>query len=117
MKKSIYILFAVVVMLFGYSQPGQAHFRGSVWIGPVWGAGFGPGWWGPSYGFAYPYYTSPPVVIRQEPQEYVYQPAPHSEQQYWYYCPELKGYYPYLKRCPAGWMRVVPTPAPPERKE
>jgi hypothetical protein len=113
MKKSVFVLFAVMVLLLGYSLPGEAHFRGGVWIGPVWG----PGWWGP-YGYPYPYYTSPPVVIRQEPQEYMRQQTPQSEQQYWYYCTDPQGYYPSVEKCPSGWMRVVPTPAaPPEPEE
>jgi len=118
MKKSVCIILAAVVLLFGYSLPGDAHFRGGVWIGPVWG----PGWWGAPYGYGYPgygypYYNSPPVVIRQEPVEYVHQPAPQPEQQYWYYCPEPQGYYPNLKKCPSGWMKVLPAPAAPAPKE
>jgi hypothetical protein len=119
MKRSATMLFAALVLLLGYALPSQAHFRGGVWIGPGWG----PGWYGaPYYGYSYPYYTAPPVVIQQEPQEYVYQPAPQSdEQQYWYFCTEAKAYYPYVKKCPGGWVKVVPTPAPtpapPEGKE
>lgn len=125
MKRSVAILIAVLALLLGYSQPGQADFRGGVWIGPVWG----PGWWGPTfgysypyghsypYGYGYPYYRSPPIVIQQEPQQYIYQSSPQTEKQYWYYCVDPQGFYPYVKRCPNGWMRVVPTPAPPERKD
>ena len=120
MKRSVIILLATLVLLLGYSLPGEAHFRGGVWIGPVWG----PGWWGAPYGYGYPYgypyYSAPPVVIQQEPQEYVQQPAAQQpEQQYWYFCTEAKAYYPYVKKCPSGWMRVVPTPspAPPQGKE
>ena len=112
MKRSVAIILATLVLLLGYSLPGQAygHFRGGVYIGPGWGP-----WWGPGYGYSYPYpyYSPPPVVIQQAPQEYVQQPAPQpEEQQYWYYCQESKAYYPYVKKCPSGWMRVVPTPAP-----
>ena len=113
MKRSVAIILATLVLLLGYSLPGEAHFRGGVWIGPGWG--WGPGWWGPPYapyGYGYPYYSAPPVIIQQEPQEYVQQPAARQEQQYWYYCNEAKGYYPYVKKCPGGWMKVVPTPAP-----
>ena len=112
MKRSLVIFLASLVLLLGYSLPSQAHFRGGVWIGPVWE----PGWYGAPYGYgypyAYPYYTAPPVVIQQEPQEYVHQPAAQPEQQYWYYCTEAKAYYPYVKQCPGGWSKVVPTPAP-----
>jgi len=112
MKRYALIVLAALIVVLGYSLPSEAHFRGGVWIGP----GFGPGWWGPPYyGYSYPYYPpAPPVVIQQQPQEYVYQqqPAQPAEQKYWYYCSETKAYYPYVKKCPTGWLKVVPTPVP-----
>jgi hypothetical protein len=59
-------------------------------------------------------YGSPPVVIQQQPPIYEDQ-SPQQEQEqpyYWYYCPDSKTYYPYVKQCPSGWLKVVPTPAP-----
>jgi hypothetical protein len=113
--KAAYIALAAMVVLLASSLPSEAHFRGGVWIGPGWG--YGPGWWGPP---AVSYvYTPPPVVIRQEPEVYIQQPAPQPAQQYWYYCTAPEGYYPYVKACPKGWMKVVPnpSPAPPESQE
>ena len=53
-----------------------------------------------------PYYPSvvvapsaPPVYIEQEPL---------SPQQYWYFCSNPQGYYPYVKQCPPGWQQVMP---------
>ena len=73
-------------------------------------------------GWAYPspFYYPPPSTTRgpratllptssagsQSPQE---QPAPA----YWYYCPDAKAYYPYVKECPGGWQQVIPQPPPP----
>ena len=82
---------------------GHGH-RGGVSVGlavgPYWG-------WGPSY---YPYYHHAPVVIeRQAPPVYIEQqspPAPAAN--YWYYCQSSNGYYPHVKECPAGWLRVLP---------
>ncbi len=56
------------------------------------------------------YYTAPPQVIVTQPAPTTYvQPAPPPEtENYWYYCTEPKGYYPYVKTCPPGWMKVVP---------
>ena len=110
MKRAACIVLAGIALLLAASPPAQAHFRGSVYIGPAWG----PAWWGPA--FSYPYYAPPPVVIRQEPQEYI-QPAPQPEQHYWYYCPDPQGYYPYVGKCPTGWIKVEPKPAPPETEE
>jgi len=116
MKRTAAVVLATLVLVLGYTLPGEAHYRGGVWVGvgPVWG----PGWYGaPYYGYPYPYYPpAPPVVIKQEPQEYIYQPAPSSaqpEQKYWYYCDQAKAYYPYVKSCPGGWKKVLPNPAPP----
>lgn len=73
-----------------------------------------------AFSYAYPwyapppyYYYPPPVVVRPEPQVYIEraapQPAPQT-QNYWYYCTNPQGYYPYVKGCPGGWLHVVPTP-------
>lgn len=86
--------------------------------GPFWG----PGWWArpypayayPPYGYApygYAPYAYPPaggaVVIQPQTQTYVQQ-----QPQYWYYCRNPEGYYPYVEQCPSGWMTVVPPAAP-----
>ena len=61
------------------------------------------------------YYAAPPVVIRQQPPVYI---EPEQRQSgYWYYCQEPQGYYPYVKSCPGGWMKVVPEVTPPPVKE
>ena len=139
MKKNSYLVLIIVALLFASALPAQARERdyghsyshrhsyshgssyGGVWGSPGWGGGWGwgPWWWGVS---AYPYYYSnyygePPVVYQEESPLYV-EPTPQAEEQtYWYYCPESRNYYPYVKKCPNGWMKVVPTPAPPDYEE
>jgi hypothetical protein len=91
---------------------GGGHFHSSIWIGPSFG------FWDPFYYpyYPYPYYAPPTVVVPEEPIYVV--PAPEQEEtHYWYYCKEAKGYYPYVSSCPGGWLKVVPSPAPPEREE
>ena len=123
MKKYLRISLTTVMMICMFAIPGRAdHYR-------YYGGG-GPGWWPilglglvlgiyelsrPSY--ASPYYSQPPVIIHQQaPNVYVqpapqYAPAPPApESNYWYFCRESNGYYPYVKQCPQGWMKVVPTP-------
>jgi hypothetical protein len=77
------------------------------------GAPFFP-WYYPPYYYYPPY---PPVVVRPAPTTYVEQggaqSAPSPRSSYWYYCAESKTYYPYVKECPGGWMRVVPQTTPP----
>ena len=92
------------------------HFSGSIWIGPGWGL------WDPFFYPYYPYYSypypyQPPVVIQQEPQEYILPEQQPEETSYWYYCRNPKGYYPYVKTCPGGWLRVAPAPAPPDQED
>jgi hypothetical protein len=29
---------------------------------------------------------------------------------YWHYCRNPEGYYPYVKNCPNGWLQVAPQP-------
>lgn len=73
------------------------------------------GWWW-VVGSAWYFYPS-----RVEPFPDPYQPAmvvvPQvpATQQYWYYCANPAGYYPYVAQCGANWQRVpatVPPPAP-----
>lgn len=109
MKKILYAFVVITLLLLVIALPGYAHgrVRGGIWIGPVWG----PWWWGPP---AYTYY-SPPVV--QQAPAYEQQPPQVEEQQYyWYYCADAKAYYPYVKECPGGWMKVVPPSGPPKGK-
>jgi hypothetical protein len=115
MKRIIYLFVAILVLLLAGVLPVYAHgggfVRGGIWIGP-----WGP-WWGPPPVYPY-YYAEPPVVIEQQPPVYEQQaPQVEEQQYYWYYCPESKAYYPYVKQCPSGWMKVVPTPSPPKGKE
>lgn len=108
MRRIVFATLAAVALIIGSSMPSHAgHFRGSVWIGPA---------WGPAY--PYPYYAGPPaivqqpVIINQPPTEYI-QPDPSpGEQSYWYYCQDPEGYYPYVKECPKGWIKVEPSPTP-----
>ncbi|NVN93344.1 MAG: hypothetical protein HXX11_22490 [Desulfuromonadales bacterium] len=125
MKKIICIALAVTALLLAGTSPSHA-FRGGhgghgghggvgVWIGPGWG----PGWWGPYYPFSpyYPYYTEPPIVIQQQPDTYIQQTPQTEQPSYWYFCREPEGYYPYVKKCPKGWLKVVPPETPEDGEE
>jgi hypothetical protein len=70
----------------------------------------GPGYYPAPYGYA-PYYP-PGVVVPVSPPVYIERPAAQDEPDDWYYyCPEANGYYPYVKDCPDGWQRVATQPA------
>jgi hypothetical protein len=92
------------------------HFSSSIWIGPSFGFGYDPFYYPfyPAYRYPYPYYAPPTVVVPQEPQEYIMRDDQEDETGYWYYCKDANGYYPYVKRCPGGWMKVVPYQPPPD---
>jgi hypothetical protein len=105
--------------------------------------GFGGPWWGwwpgyYSYPYPYPYpypysyygpdyygpdYYDPGVY---DSGTYVQRPEATSPEGavtsdgYAYYCPNPAGYYPQVKTCAAGWLRVVPqgapAPTPPEQQ-
>lgn len=94
------------------------HWSGNIWIGPGWG--WGPWWWGPGYPYYpyysyYPYYASPGAVEQQP--IYTEEAPQRHRQSYWYYCEDSRAYYPYVKQCPKGWMKVVPSPVPEDREE
>lgn len=87
------------------------HHHGRARVGVFIGAPLWPAWYYPP-----PYYYSPPVVAVPAPQPPVYVeqgPAPSSTQNYWYYCNSPEGYYPYVKDCPGGWLKVLPQPSQP----
>ena len=95
---------------FGGGRFEGRHFHGH---GDHFGVGFvfdpfGPWWWDP-WPYYYPYQPSP-VVVQSAPESYLEPQVP--EEHYWYYCSDPSGYYPYLKKCPKGWMKVVPAPTP-----
>jgi len=99
---------------WGHHHGGDSHFffSGSVVLGPWYP-------WYPYYPYysyypCYPYYDpAPAVAVEQQPQQY----AESGEQQsdYWYYCQNPQGYYPYVQSCPGGWMKVVPQTTPPQQ--
>lgn len=109
----------VIALLLGVTVSGGAwadhgHVRFGVMIGPIWGPWYYPG---PYY---HPPYYPPLVIEPAEPQVYVEQPsAPPTEpppaattapDYYWYYCAAKKAYYPYVRQCPKGWQKVLPSP-------
>jgi hypothetical protein len=121
MKKAMWTIFLACALLVAIPSSGHAggghsdshfFFSGSITLGPWW-PGYG---WYPGYPYAYypaPYYPAQPVVIQQQPPVYA-EPGPSRSDYYWYYCQDPQGYYPYIKSCPGGWMKVVPQTTPPQ---
>ena len=58
--------------------------------------------------YAPPLYA-PPVVEEPLPPAYVEPRSP----EYWYYCQDPPGYYPYVATCAGGWLQVAPQPSAP----
>ena len=60
----------------------------------------------------YPFAAAAPVYLPQPviapPAVVVPAPVYAQQQNYWYYCAQAGGYYPYVRSCPAGWLRVLP---------
>lgn len=127
MKRFIPALLAILVLGFSagasagdrgwYGSRGHGHdhhrgYRSSFSV--VLGA---PLYW-PSYYRPYrPYgwYAQSPVIVQQAPVTYVQRQAPPAQvaaQEFWYYCPETRSYYPYAQTCPSEWLQVVPQTAP-----
>jgi hypothetical protein len=75
------------------------------------GYGYG-GYGGYGFGFGAPYYAYPPVVaVPTAPPVYIQQQQPQPQINYWHYCRNPEGYYPYVKKCPDGWLQVAPQPS------
>ena len=107
--KKIGFTFLIVLLVTGLMVGGaQAHWHGYYrgWGPRIYlGVPFvvGPPW------YPYDYSPAPPVVVQQAP---VYVQPQQEETNYWYYCENPKGYYPYIQNCPSGWMKVVPNTNP-----
>jgi hypothetical protein len=103
MKSQKFIVVLLALSLMGINAAWAHGWRGGVYIG-------GPMW------YPAPYYYPPQVVVvpQAPPPVYIEQQdaaAPvGGAQQYWYYCTSAKGYYPYVKDCPAGWQKILPQP-------
>jgi len=104
----------VLLVLAALSSSAFAHGRSRVFVG--FNFGF-PGYYHPWYPA---YYYPPPVYYYPAAPVYVQPPAPpvYVERSdtipegpgTWYFCREANGYYPYVKQCPGGWMRVPAQP-------
>lgn len=51
--------------------------------------------------YSTPAYVEPPTIVQAEPAQPV---------GWWYYCQASRTYYPYVKTCPGGWVRVPAQP-------
>jgi len=113
MKKRLSLLAALVLgaALSGaaFADHGHGHFGFYLGV-PLGYPYYYPPAYYPSPYYQSPYYypapSSPPVYV--ERQDAAPEAPPASA--YWYYCPETKTYYPYVKQCPGGWQRVSPEP-------
>jgi len=89
----------------GWSHGGHSHggfhHHGSRFGFFVGGFGLYAPWY---YYYPPPYYVSSPYSMGG----YVEQDG------YWYYCPALQTYYPYVMECPGEWQRVDPQPPAPQ---
>ena len=85
---------------FAHGRRGHGHVH--FYWGPAW-------YWGPAYYYPPPAYYYPPPRPA-EPPVYIERIDP-AETGSWYYCEDSRGYYPYVKECPAGWKRVPAAPA------
>lgn len=112
------VALASLPLLADAHGPVRHHSHSRVYFGVGIGTGFYPGYWyGPPYApyapyyYGAPVYSSPPVVIQQQPPVYIEKPQPPVAG-YWYYCSASKAYYPYVNDCPEPWQRVSPLPPP-----
>jgi len=56
----------------------------------------------------YPYVNAATTDVGVYTQAAPAAPAASAANQYWYYCTDPAGYYPYIQNCSKAWMQVVP---------
>jgi len=83
----------------------HGHHHHQSFVGVGFGFAYPWGWWYPP---PYPYHL--PIAYPQ-PVTYIEQSgAPAPEQPaWWYYCEASTSYYPHVRECPTGWLRVPAT--------
>lgn len=128
MRRSGLTMVVVVLLGLGMTQVAWARWRGHGrhdrgwhdrgWHDHGWRGNFdivigqpllGWGYYPPPYYYNYPPPVfvpppSPPVYIERDMEE----SEPPPPQSYWYYCTKPQGYYPTVKECPKGWLKVLP---------
>lgn len=91
---------------------GGGHFGYDLALGL--GLGYGLGYYGYGMPYPYPYYPYQPVVAAPSPPPvYTQQNIPTTSEpqtNYWHYCRNPDGYYPYVRECPGGWEKIPPQP-------
>ena len=115
--KAVVVLAAVLAGVL-VAESAFAWHRGRVGVGLYFGVPIGGYYYGAPYYYPpyYPYYPPATMVVPSQPQTYIEQGAPQAApqpapaQNFWYYCPDSRAYYPYVRDCPAGWQRVSPQP-------
>lgn len=105
---------------YGRQYHSFSRHERSVWHGGRWVRDWHDGrfaWWWVAGGWwyvypepihPYPTYVPPAIVVEQAPP----QPAGLPPAQYWYFCDEPKGYYPYVASCTSPWRPVPAQPQP-----
>lgn len=95
----------------GWHGHGHGGWHGRSHVGIVIGA---PLFWAPAspyyYPAPYPYYAPPVVAVPATPPVYIERGDEAASDEYWYFCSNPQGYYPYVKQCPPGWQQVTPQP-------
>ena len=129
MKRLVLALFAAVLLL-GWTGPSYAGSRGHGGGhhgsrhhggGHYGGGHYGGGHHGGHHGSHHDYYHYGSLLLHGLswlPWNYYPSRAPAQAREYvqqtdyWYYCTDPEGYYPYLEDCPTGWLQVVPKSPP-----
>jgi len=86
-----------------HSGKHHHHFTGATVFYTGYWPGYWPGYWyGTGYG-AVPGYAPPAAMYYVEKNE-----AELQSETTWFYCEGEATYYPYVKQCPGGWVKVAP---------
>lgn len=121
--KSVVLISLLLATLAGSTAWAHGRARVGVYVG-VPGVSFVspyhyyPRYYYPRYYYSYPpyyYYPAAPLVVTPPaPPVYIEKGQQQAEaapsSNYWYYCQNPQGYYPYVKECPGGWQQVAPRP-------
>lgn len=91
-------LFLCLLLAVGSALAHGPRGRVGIYVGPYWSP----------WMFPPPWYYQPTIVVPPpEPRVYI-ERNEAADAAFWHYCRSLRGYYPYVRECPEGWLQVFP---------
>jgi hypothetical protein len=96
--KFLLALICLIVIAVGSASAHGSRGRVGIHFGTVWGPWIYPP----------PWYYQPAIVVPPPPPPVYIEQNEAPAGAFWHYCRSAGGYYPYIRECREGWLKVLP---------